>query len=115
MTPGQDSLRGRFSNEWMLENPVLPHGQIGVELDGGRMKYGDGSTVWINLAYLDSPYARTTDIAKVDGNIQAVSTQVTELQNQTTAQASTISAQAGLITTLQSQVAALNAKVNPIP
>jgi hypothetical protein len=32
-------------------NPVLAEGEIGVELDTGLMKLGDGSTAWTGLAY----------------------------------------------------------------
>lgn len=38
---------------WTTKNPVLAAGEIGVELPGEKikMKIGDGSTPWVDLAY----------------------------------------------------------------
>ena len=36
---------------WELVNPVLLKGEIGVESDTGRFKFGDGTTPWHYLAY----------------------------------------------------------------
>lgn len=37
--------------EWTAANPVLAAGELGLELDTGRFKFGNGSTTWTGLAY----------------------------------------------------------------
>ena len=37
---------------WVLVNPILLRGELGIELDTGKIKIGNGSTPWINLPYL---------------------------------------------------------------
>jgi hypothetical protein len=36
---------------WSEANPVLLSGQLGIESDTGRLKWGDGRTDWNDLAY----------------------------------------------------------------
>lgn len=38
--------------QWTKANPTLAKGEIGVELDMGRIKIGDGVTSWANLPYI---------------------------------------------------------------
>ncbi|WP_427112457.1 hypothetical protein [Megasphaera sueciensis] len=38
--------------QWTSVNPVLAKGEIGAELDAGRIKIGDGVTTWANLPYI---------------------------------------------------------------
>ena len=44
-------LRRGTSTEWTQFNPVLAEAELGVEIDTGRIKVGDGSTQWGNLKY----------------------------------------------------------------
>jgi len=44
--------RGTYS-EWASENPTLAEGEPGFESDTGRIKVGDGETIWSSLNYLD--------------------------------------------------------------
>ena len=44
-------LRRDTSANWQGTNPVLAQGEPGVELDTHKMKIGDGSTAWNDLAY----------------------------------------------------------------
>lgn len=37
---------------WLLVNPVLLRGELGVEIDTGKMKIGNGSSQWAALPYL---------------------------------------------------------------
>jgi hypothetical protein len=50
---------GQFIDDfrnWQNANPILGAGQIGIESDTGRLKWGDGRTAWNNLAYCsDAP------------------------------------------------------------
>ncbi|WP_143745078.1 hyaluronate lyase N-terminal domain-containing protein [Megasphaera cerevisiae] len=38
--------------QWTSVNPTLAKGEIGVEIDAGRIKIGDGITAWENLPYI---------------------------------------------------------------
>ena len=37
--------------EWTAADPTLAAGQVGVETDTGKFKFGDGSTAWSALGY----------------------------------------------------------------
>ena len=39
------------SANWTSINPVLAAGEMGVETDTNKFKFGDGVTVWNSLAY----------------------------------------------------------------
>jgi hypothetical protein len=47
----QIQLRRSTAAAWTAANPVLAQGEVGVETDTGRFKFGDGSTVWMSLDY----------------------------------------------------------------
>ena len=38
--------------EWTVNNPILFAGELGYETDTTRIKFGDGVTQWVNLAYV---------------------------------------------------------------
>ena len=44
-------LRRGNSEDWISINPVLSAGEIGVELDTKKFKFGDGVTAWNSLPY----------------------------------------------------------------
>jgi len=44
-------LRRDTAANWSLSNPVLAEGEVGIEIDTGRKKIGDGSTAWNSLPY----------------------------------------------------------------
>lgn len=44
---------------WQQVNPVLCAGEIGVETDTGKIKVGNGETVWLDLSYLGGESAQT--------------------------------------------------------
>jgi hypothetical protein len=47
----QIQLRNDTAANWSNVNPTLAQGEVGVELDTGLLKIGNGSTDWDNLAY----------------------------------------------------------------
>ena len=55
-------LRNGTAAEWTAKNPVLLKGEMGVETDTHKIKVGDGSTQWSELAYCG---ADTNDILNV--------------------------------------------------
>jgi hypothetical protein len=44
-------LRRDTTINWNTVNPVLSDGEPGLETDTNKIKYGDGSTAWLDLAY----------------------------------------------------------------
>ncbi|AOO15793.1 hypothetical protein Sn310910_093 [Cyanophage S-RIM12_Sn_31_0910] len=44
-------LRRGGAQEWANANPTLAQGELGIELDTGRFKIGDGATAWNTLRY----------------------------------------------------------------
>lgn len=44
-------LRHDIAANWTLVNPVLLEGEVGIETDTGKQKFGDGTTAWNSLAY----------------------------------------------------------------
>lgn len=44
-------LRRGTAAEWTTANPVLSAGEMGIETDTNRSKYGDGTTAWSSLSY----------------------------------------------------------------
>lgn len=75
-------LRNGTAAEWTAKNPVLLKGEMGIETDTHKIKVGDGSTQWSELAYCG---ADTNDILNVI-NANRDSCTVTELaEGETTA------------------------------
>ena len=47
----QIQLRRGSAAAWTAANPILAQGEMGVELDTGKFKIGDGSHHWADLIY----------------------------------------------------------------
>ena len=47
----QMQLRRGTASQWTSANPILAEGEMGVELDTGKWKFGDGTSTWSVLAY----------------------------------------------------------------
>lgn len=43
------SLRNDTAANWSEKNPILGKGEMGVEIDTGRFKFGDGATAWSDI------------------------------------------------------------------
>ena len=48
-------VRRKTAAGWTSSNEVLLQGEIGLETDTGKFKFGDGSTAWNSLAYAFTP------------------------------------------------------------
>lgn len=44
-------LRRGTASQWTTANPTLAAGEVGVETDTNKFKFGDGATAWSSLAY----------------------------------------------------------------
>lgn len=47
--------RHQTANEWVVSNPVLLNGEIGIESDTSYAKLGNGVTAWNELHYIQTP------------------------------------------------------------
>lgn len=44
-------LRNYTAANWTSDNPILAQGEMGLEIDTNRIKFGNGFTEWNNLSY----------------------------------------------------------------
>lgn len=51
----QIQLRRDTAANWTSANPTLAQGELGLERDTAKLKFGDGSTAWNSLAYFGTP------------------------------------------------------------
>ena len=83
-------LRRGGAQEWANANPTLAQGELGIELDTGRIKIGDGVSGWNNLRY-ERPIESTSNTAETlvqrdaDGNFSAGTITATLIGNASTA------------------------------
>ena len=82
-------LRRGGAQEWANANPILAQGELGIELDTGRFKIGDGVTAWNTLRY-ERPIESTSNTANTlvqrdtDGNFSAGTITATLIGNAST-------------------------------
>jgi len=50
----QIQFRRDSSANWTANNPILAQGEMGIELDSGKIKIGNGSSTWTALSYFRS-------------------------------------------------------------
>lgn len=54
-------LRRGYSDVWARNNPILRAGEPGFELDTYKLKIGNGTSAWNDLAYFEGSYNLSTD------------------------------------------------------
>ena len=83
-------LRRDGAQQWANVNPTLAQGELGIEIDTGRIKIGDGVTTWNQLKY-ERPIEAETNTANTlvkrdaDGGFAAGSITATLIGNASTA------------------------------
>lgn len=52
-----DTIQLRRGNAatWTANNPILAQGEAGLEMDTGKLKFGDGTSEWVDLPYFLVP------------------------------------------------------------
>lgn len=50
---------------WELKNPVLLKGEIGIEIDTGNLKVGDGVTKWLELISINTQNIPNEEIDEI--------------------------------------------------
>jgi hypothetical protein len=58
--PVQIQLRNGTAAQWTAANPTLAAGEVGIESDTKKQKFGDGTTAWNSLAYANGPTSGTS-------------------------------------------------------
>ena len=71
--------RRGYAAQWTEVNPVLRQGELGYELDTGKIKFGDGTTAWNSLPYF-SGGAGTGDLLAAN-NLSDVANAATSRAN----------------------------------
>lgn len=68
----QIQIRRDTAANWSSANPILAQGEMGLETNTLKVKFGDGVTAWNSLAYFGNSIANSTDVtltSLVSGNI----------------------------------------------
>ena len=84
-------LRRGGAQEWANANSILAQGELGIEIDTGRIKIGDGITPWNSLRYerpLESVSSTANTLVQrdADGNFAAGNITATLIGSATSAQ-----------------------------
>ena len=81
--------RNATAAQWTTANPILLKGELGLEVDTGKIKFGDGVKAWSALAYIAGSGESTTvniedvigagtaakkDVGTAEGNIPVLGT-----------------------------------------
>lgn len=74
-------LRHDTANNWSAINPILLEGEVGLELDTGKQKVGDGVTAWNNLDYNYYTETETDDLLADKQNILVSGTNIKTINN----------------------------------
>ena len=62
----QIQLRRDTAANWTSVNTILAQGEVGLELDTGRFKIGDGTTHWSSLVYYAGPGGSTETFVQLN-------------------------------------------------
>jgi hypothetical protein len=75
--PVQIQLRNGTAAQWTAANPTLAAGEVGIESDTKKQKFGDGTTAWNSLAYASggtiTSVTGTSPVASSGGTTPAIS------------------------------------------
>jgi len=67
----QIQIRRDTAANWTSVNPILAQGEIGYELDTGKVKIGDGTTAWTSLVYRFTTITDHTLLSNIGTNTHA--------------------------------------------
>ena len=65
--PVQIQLRNGTAAQWTAANPILAAGEVGIESDTKKQKFGDGTTAWNSLGYVGTS-GTVTSVSVVSAN-----------------------------------------------
>lgn len=78
-------IRRGTALQWALANPTLADGEMGFETDTGKIKIGDGATIWGQLIYAEFGITASSSITALAPIIYDPVTKTLSLQNPLTA------------------------------
>jgi hypothetical protein len=58
----QIQIRRDIATNWSSANPILAQGEMGLETNTLKVKFGDGTTAWNSLAYFGNAIKNLTDV-----------------------------------------------------
>ena len=95
-------LRRDEAANWTSVNPTLSAGELGVELDTGKLKVGNGTTAWNSLAYIGlTPTEISTAISEAIADVIDLSPSTLDTLNEL---AAAINDDANFFTTIQTSL-----------
>lgn len=59
-------LKNKTAQEWQVQNPVLGKGELGIENDTSKFKFGDGTNAWNDLPYANLTPEEAGDLGQGD-------------------------------------------------
>ncbi len=71
-------LRTDSAENWNVANPILLRGELGIEEDTGKIKVGDGKTLWTDLIYFFASSISRQEIFDLIYPINSVLTTVSD-------------------------------------
>jgi hypothetical protein len=82
----QVQFRRGSAAQWTSANPILAEGELGLELDTGKFKLGNGTSTWTQLSYSSGVQGPTgpAGVAGAAGPAGTGITQVVQTWNSTT-------------------------------
>ena len=66
------TLKNKTASEWTAANPTLKKGEIGIESNTGKFKFGNGSTNWTSLPYATYTVSEITTALASKANTSAI-------------------------------------------
>jgi hypothetical protein len=94
----QLQLRRGSAAQWTAANTLLAQGELGLETDTGKLKIGDGSTVWTSLAYYTAGSAAVTSVNGFTGTVVLTASDISGLGTIATQAANNVTITGGSIT-----------------
>ena len=94
----QLQLRRGSAAQWTAANTLLAQGELGLETDTGKLKIGDGSTVWTSLAYYTAGSAAVTSVNGYTGTVVLTASDISGLGTIASQAASNVTITGGSIT-----------------
>ena len=94
----QLQLRRGSASQWTTANTLLAQGELGLETDTGKLKIGDGSTVWTSLAYYSAGAAAVTSVNGFTGTVVLTASDISGLGTIATQASSNVTITGGSIT-----------------
>lgn len=103
-------LRNDTAANWTSKNPTLKKGEVGIELDTRKFKFGDGISKWSELSYAGADdtalTALTSRVAVAESDIAALQTDLSAVETTVSEHTTSIEDHGTRLTAVESKAAA---------